>query len=60
MRRLAALATALGLVLLVLAGAAPARAQDSGEPLGIRQVDATDLEAVEVTFFYSGERAGRT
>jgi tight adherence protein B len=57
MRRLAALATALGLLLLALVGTSPARAQESDDPLSIREVDATDLDNVEVTFFYSGERA---
>jgi tight adherence protein B len=56
MRRLAALVTALGLVLLTAAGIAPAGAQDEDAPLAIREVDATDLSAVDVTFFYSGER----
>ncbi len=56
MRRLAALATALGLLLLAIAGTVPAGAQDTGDPLSIREVDATNPDAVEVTFFYSGDR----
>ena len=38
-------------------GVAPAGAQDDDAPLAIREVDATDQAAVDVTFFYSGERA---
>jgi tight adherence protein B len=56
MRRVAALATAVGLVLLALVGMGPAGAQDDESPLAIREVDATNPEAVGVTFFYSGER----
>ncbi|MEQ1785629.1 MAG: type II secretion system F family protein [Acidimicrobiales bacterium] len=56
-RRLAALAGALLLVVLAVAGLPSAQAQDDGGPrLGIREVDATDPENVGVTFFYSGDR----
>jgi tight adherence protein B len=56
MRRAAALALALGLLLLSIWGTGPAGAQDQDAPLAIREVDATNLDAVDVTFFYSGER----
>ena len=56
MRRAGALLVALGLLVLAVVGAAPAGAQDDESPLAIREVDATDPAAVEVTFFYSGER----
>ena len=58
MRR-ALLAFAVGAVLLVAGG--PAVAQDADAPaLGIRQVDSTDAGAVDVTFFYTGERDALT
>ena len=54
MRRfLLALAAGLAIAVAVLA---PAGAQDADSALGIRGVDATDPDAVEVTFFYSGDR----
>jgi tight adherence protein B len=53
--RLALVAALTGAALL--AGGGPARAQDGGSEIGIRAVDSTDPEAVEVTFFYSGDRA---
>ncbi len=56
-RALAAVAAGLALVAVLLMGLAPVGAQQ--EPRGdlaIRQVDATDLDEVEVTFFYSGDR----
>ncbi len=56
MRRVAALATAVGLALLAVVSMAPAGAQDDDSPLAIREVDATNPDAVNVTFFYSGER----
>jgi len=57
MRRLRAVVGA-GLVFLALAGSglSLAGAQDEGSRLGIREVDATDPAAVQVTFFYSGDR----
>jgi tight adherence protein B len=54
-RALLALAASVGL-LLVVAGP-QAHAQDGDSQLGIRTVDSTDPAAVEVTFFYTGERA---
>jgi tight adherence protein B len=54
-RAVLALAAASAGCLLLLAGG-PAAAQDGGPQLGIRQVDSTDPNAVEVTFFYTGER----
>jgi tight adherence protein B len=49
------LALAAGLAIAVGA-LVPAGAQDADSALGIRGVDATDPDAVEVTFFYSGDR----
>lgn len=50
-----------GAVLAVLAagllGTLPARAQQPESAVGIRAVDATDPSAVEVTFFYTGDRS---
>ncbi len=58
MRR-ALLAVAVGVVLFAAGG--PAQAQDTDDSaLGIRQVDSTDSAAVEVTFFYTGERDALT
>jgi tight adherence protein B len=57
-RALLALVAAAGSLLFV-AGApalATASAQDTDSALGIRDVDSTDPSAVEVTFFYTGER----
>jgi tight adherence protein B len=50
---------AAGLVALAISGVglSPAGAQDPEIGLGIREVDATDPAAVEVTFFYAGDRA---
>jgi tight adherence protein B len=57
MRRvLAALGGGLALAATLFTGLAPVGAQDGGNPLGIREVDATDPAAVEVTFFYQGDR----
>lgn len=57
MRRvLAALGGGLALAATLFAGLAPVGAQDGGNPLGIREVDATDPGAIEVTFFYQGDR----
>jgi tight adherence protein B len=57
MRRAGLALVALTLGSILLLGGAPARAQDGGSAISIRQVDSTDPEAVSVTFFYSGERA---
>src|SRR5688572_7623548 len=56
MRRALLALSALVVGVLVL-GAPTARAQDGESRIGIRQVDSTDSSAVEVTFFYSGDRA---
>jgi tight adherence protein B len=56
MRRALLAFSALVVGVLVL-GAPTARAQDGESRIGIRQVDSTDSTAVEVTFFYSGDRA---
>ena len=55
-RALIALAAGAGSLLLLAAGPAVARAGGDGAELGIRQVDSTDPAAVEVTFFYTGDR----
>jgi tight adherence protein B len=56
MRRALLALTAVAGALLVVLGA-PAYAQDDDSTrLGIRTVDSTDPAAVEVTFFYTGER----
>ena len=59
-RMLGALGAVVGAVVaLVLAlGAAvlPVGAQNPGPTIGIREVDATDPAAVDVTFFYTGDR----
>jgi tight adherence protein B len=58
MRRLVA---ALGAVLVaataLLTGLSSVGAQQDAPILGIRDIDATNQESVEVTFFYGGERA---
>ncbi|MGK2949622.1 MAG: type II secretion system F family protein [Acidimicrobiales bacterium] len=60
MRRLVAtLATALVALVGLLVGVVPAAGQDS-PALGVRDIDATDQDAVEVTFFYAGDRADLT
>jgi tight adherence protein B len=44
--------------LLAASGGLPlAGAQDGAQRIGIREVDATDPDAVKVTFFYAGDRA---
>jgi tight adherence protein B len=58
MRRLLAF-VAVGLAALAIGGVGggAASAQDPEIGLGIREIDATDPAAVEVTFFYAGDRA---
>jgi len=58
-RALLALAAIGGCLLFAAGGPAlgTAAAQDPDSALGIRNVDSTDPDAVEVTFFYTGERA---
>lgn len=56
-RTAAALGAGLAFVALGLGGVSSASAQDDGNPLSVREVDATDPTAVEVTFFYSGDRS---
>jgi tight adherence protein B len=55
MRR-ALLGVTAGLVGALLVAGGTATAQDGESRIGIRKVDSTDPSAVEVTFFYSGER----
>lgn len=55
-RLLAVIGAGLAFLAMPVVGLAPAGAQDDGSGLGIRQVDATNPDAVEVTFFYSGDR----
>lgn len=60
MRRLVAvLAAALVVLVGLLVGVVPATGQDA-PVLGIRDIDATDQESVEVTFFYAGDRGDLT
>jgi tight adherence protein B len=57
MRRLggAALAGLIGLLTLLI-GVAPSSAQDGEPALSVREVDATDPDAVRITFSYAGDR----
>ena len=58
MRRIVAVLSAtLAFAVLALGGLSPAGAQDEESAISIREVDATDPAAVDVTFFYSGDRA---
>ena len=54
--RLLRVVAAMAVLVSGLLAVGPARAQVSGPGVGIRAVDATDPSAVEVTFFYTGER----
>lgn len=56
MRRAGVALVALLTGALLLLGGSSARAQDGESAISIRQVDSTDPAAVEVTFFYSGDR----
>ncbi|MEO7571960.1 MAG: type II secretion system F family protein [Acidimicrobiales bacterium] len=57
MRRLAAaLGATLAFAALAVGGSTAAGAQDDDPAISIREVDANDPAAVDVTFFYSGER----
>lgn len=54
-RAFALVALALAVLLALVPGSAPAGAQDA-PTISIRAVDATDPEAVKVTFTYAGDR----
>ncbi len=57
MRRLGGSALALVVVLgALLAGLGTASAQDDDSALSVREVDATDPAAVQITFSYAGDR----
>jgi tight adherence protein B len=57
MRRLVAIALALLTACAALAfGLGPASAQDDDAALSVREVDATDPTAVQITFSYAGDR----